>query len=207
MSWKSQRIRDAVKNDGFMKVTAERGAMTRRALEFFAEAIKHGIDGSPFLKQYLGPEVLLVPIPRSAPLKDQMALWVPRRICEEFVKVGLGGAVLPLLRRTEAVQKAAFARPGERPTPATHSRSIAVDRVQDLTTLRFTRITLVDDFVTRGATFLGMQPVLARAFPKHQIRCFALVRTESFKPITGILHPVEGTLSVDDWGKPSCTVP
>jgi len=38
------------------------------------------------------------------------------------------------------------------------------------------RITLIDDVITRDSTMVGMYGRLAEAFPDSEIRCFALVR-------------------------------
>jgi hypothetical protein len=40
-------------------------------------------------------------------------------------------------------------------------------------------MTLVDDVITRGSTFMGMVPRLQAAYPEVTIVCFALVRTVS----------------------------
>jgi hypothetical protein len=206
-SRRSQRIRDAVKSDGFILLRTGSGQIEqRRAINYYVQTIARRISEFPFLQNYLGPGVILVPVPRSSPMREKAALWPARRICEELVNAGLGSAVVPMLERVDAVQKSAFAGPGMRPKPDAHRRSTRVDSEQDLETQKAENITLVDDFVTRGSTFLGMQPLVAYAFPLHTVRCFALIRTESYNPISEVLHPVEGTLSEDIFGNPSCTV-
>ena len=56
-------------------------------------------------------------------------------------------------------------------------------------------ITLVDDVVTRGSSFVGLMPHLEDAFPGIAIRCFAPVRTISGGEIDRILDPVEGMIT------------
>lgn len=57
-------------------------------------------------------------------------------------------------------------------------------------------ITVVDDVVTKGATLLGAASLLAGAFPRAEIRAFALVRTQGYvKDIERILDPVVGRIS------------
>jgi hypothetical protein len=137
VSVRSRQIRDRVKGDhsGDIEQIAARIAT----------------DGNP-CAPILGPEVVLVPAPRSAPLVAG-ALWPARRVAEELVKQGLGQAVLPLLSRAVAVPKSAFAPPGERPTPQRHLESFAFQPQL----VNPDQITVVDDFITKGATFLPLR--------------------------------------------------
>jgi hypothetical protein len=48
---------------------------------------KDALDSFPFLKNYLGPDEVLVPAPRSSPIKAG-ALWPALRICEALVAAG-----------------------------------------------------------------------------------------------------------------------
>jgi adenine/guanine phosphoribosyltransferase-like PRPP-binding protein len=57
------------------------------------------------------------------------------------------------------------------------------------------RITLVDDVITRGSTFVGIFPRLQAAYPEVTIVCFALVRTVSTGEVEMILAPTEGTIT------------
>ncbi|HKI17348.1 MAG TPA: hypothetical protein VKA15_05690 [Isosphaeraceae bacterium] len=58
-------------------------------------------------------------------------------------------------------------------------------------------ITLIDDVITRGSSFVGLVPRPQEAFPGIEIRCFALVRTMSAGEVDRILDPVEGTITYD----------
>jgi Transposase DDE domain len=60
-----------------------------------------------------------------------------------------------------------------------------------------TAVTLVDDVVTRGATFVGLLPHLEAAFPGGPIHCFALVRTMSYGEISQIRDAVEGVVTFE----------
>jgi predicted amidophosphoribosyltransferase len=151
----------------------------------------------PFLEECLGSEFALVPIPRSAPLKNKDALWPSRRICEALVAAGLGAEVLPLLNRRAAVQKAATAGKGMRPDPEHHYESTIIDN--NVPSLLKKPITLVDDVITRGSSFVGMFRRVAEAFPNRKISCFALVRTES--EITTIKSPVQGKIILHPSGR------
>jgi adenine/guanine phosphoribosyltransferase-like PRPP-binding protein len=64
-----------------------------------------------------------------------------------------------------------------------------------------TRIVLVDDFVTRGATLVGACSRVAEAFPGAEIRAFAAVRTMTGSEITELVQPVAGEIRLEDNGE------
>ena len=103
------------------------------------------------------------------------------------------GSVLPFLKRTKPTTKSATAGVGQRPAPEAHYESIEVDHQGILTAA--TSITIVDDVITRGSTFLAMYQRLAEAFPQAEIRCFAGVRTMSGVEVDQIMSPVEGVIT------------
>jgi hypothetical protein len=131
-------VRDGVKYD------------TPHVIRRIAERLQQDLRRSG-LEEHFRDDVVLVPVPRRAPLKYKAARWPARRICEELVKTGLGREVLPCLERSRAVPKSAYARPGERPDPEIHYESMRISA----TAFRPEKITVVDDFVTRGATLLA----------------------------------------------------
>lgn len=144
---------------------------------------------------FLAPDVVLVPTPRRAPLASKDALWPGRLLAEALVRGGLGARVLPCLTRTEAVPKSAFAAPGERPMPERHYATMRVER--ELLEVP-KRITLVDDFVTKGATLIAAASRVKEAFPAADVRVFALVRTMGLIPdIEAIGAPCVGRITFD----------
>ena len=153
--------------------------------------IAERLEEFPFLKNCFDSETVLVPIPRSSPLSDRNALWPGRRICEELLSQGLARDFVPALERTTAVTKAATAAKGRRPTPSEHFDSVRVAKQ-----LQFVpqKITLVDDVITQGSTFIGLYPRMREAFPKSEIHCFALVRSMRGTNIDTILAPVLGAI-------------
>ena len=187
----SRRVTYAIKQDRFLAELST----TQTVIAFLAERIKARLAEYPFLQNYLGPGVLLVPAPRSSPLAPG-ALWPAWRICEALISQGLGASVDACLERVQPVNKAAFAKPGERPGPEQHFASVKVNTQQTLSVPPVS-VTLVDDVVTRGATFVGLLPHLAAKYPQASIRCFALVRTESYKAFEDIRDCIEGTISYD----------
>ncbi len=125
----------------------------------------------------LGSDVSLIPVPRSAPLVAG-GLWPAGTLCEALVAVGLGAEVLPILTRTKSVQKSAFAAPGGRPTPRAHYETIAAEPCVPAGT----RVVVVDDFVTKGATFLASSWRVHEIMPAVEISAFAMVRTMGLVP-------------------------
>lgn len=159
--------------------------------ERFEETFRAGrFDG------FLGPDALLVPVPRSAPFKTKDAAWPARQICEVLAVHRLCAGVEPLLERHTTVQKSAlFRRGAERPSPERHAETI---RCVELLVAPPARITLVDDVVTRGSTFLGCAIVLAARFPSTEVRALAVVRTMSKQEISSMLDPVEGRIRFEN---------
>lgn len=178
ISKRSRQVRDAVKT--------ARSDVLDRCVEKIRE-----LGG---LEPFLGPGVVLVPAPRSAPIRDPGTLWPADRICTRFVAAGLGREVLPCLSRTTAVPKSAFAGTGQRPTATLHHETMAVQR----TLVRPERITVVDDIVTKGATLLAAVTRVADAFPEAELRAFALLRTMGLvENVDRIVDACEGTISWD----------
>jgi len=177
-SKKSRKNRDNVKQDkpGFLKTAVDR---------------LKDVLSSAGLEEFLGPQVTLVPAPRSAPLVGKDALWPGLRICEELVKCGLGKEILPCLSRTKKVAKSAFAAPGERAGVQEHLESMEVERLL----VAPVAITVVDDFVTKGATLLAAATLVKDAFPSSAVRVFALVRTMGLIPdVERTVEPCKGRI-------------
>ena len=179
---RSRRVRDQVKN--------ARGGI----IELAAQRIQERWDTLGFAG-FLGSNVLLIPAPRSSPLSNPRALWPPYRIAEALARQGLGEAVVPLLERTRAVPKSAFATPGTRPAAMDHLASIIAD--SPLALPQHSAITVVDDFITTGSTLLATASHLQAAFPDTTVRCFALVRTLSGEPVemSELATPCTGTIT------------
>lgn len=192
----SRIIRDAIKRDSYVPVRQSDDQIRQvRAIERAAEAVKRLTGEHPFLARTFGADVVLIPMPRSAPFRDKSTLWPPMSICKALKARGLAGEILPILERVQPVQKSAYAGRGQRPNPEDHYRSTAVTGLAELPMFSAKKVTIVDDFITRGSTFIGVYPHITEAFPGWTIQCFALVRTQSFISIDQILDPVEGTIT------------
>ena len=167
------------------------------AIDAVANILVREAQSQAFLKKYFGSDVTLIPIPRSAPLAAKDALWPTHRICRALVACKFGGDIAPVLERHRPVQKSSLAKPGMRPGPQEHYDSTGISQGNVILSGR--RITLVDDVITRGASFVGMMPHLQRAFPGYEINCFALVRTQSYDAVDQIVAAVEGVITYDGW--------
>lgn len=174
---RSRTLRDQVKQD--------RGGVIALA----AKRIQERWDELEF-GDFLGTDTVLVPAPRSAPLKSNDALWPARRICEELSRLLLGIEIFPCLERTEAVPKSAFAAKGERTKAERHFETLRVN--EKFLVSRYGHITVVDDFVTTGSMLLACASRLDQAYPDCKIVGFSLVRRvddvkELLNPCTGLI--------------------
>jgi hypothetical protein len=140
------------------------------------------------IPDFFGPDVVLIPIPGSSPLVKG-ALWVPERLADAMVAQGLGQISWRGLKRISAVRKSATAPAGERPTVQDHYDSFAVEQ----NIVPPDRIVLVDDVVTKGRTLLAAATKVREAFPRAEVRAFALVRTMGLIPdIDQLIDPCVG---------------
>ena len=180
-SVRSRRARDVVKGGN------------RPALEDLATRIAAEVANG-FCQDWLSEGATLVPVPRSAPLKDKDSLWVPKRICEALLAQGIGAGISECLVRTTAVKKSAFQAPGERVSVQDHYDSFDVESslIEPGPT-----IVLVDDFITRGRTFAAACSRIDDAFAARDVRAFAAVRTVGFGEVDELIYPFEGHITFD----------
>jgi hypothetical protein len=164
---------------------------------------------APDLADLLAGDVLLVPAPGHAPLPPQEpnAQWIARRICGELCEAGFARGWEPLLERVVAVPQSSTASQERRPRTdlKTHYDSLRVDRrLGDPPA----RITLVDDFITKGNTLLAGASRLKEAYPDAAVRGFALVRTQYESGHEGggknvfraIVDPISSTVTRSRYG-------
>jgi hypothetical protein len=142
------------------------------------EAIRHDALAGLF-----GKEVILVPVPGSAPAPG--AAWAAERLAVALREIGLGNCVWQIVQRRFAVRKSATALNTDRPTVQQHYESFSIAR----SAISPERIVLVDDVITKGRTILAAAARLHEAFPNADIRAFALVRTMGFLP--GVANPLQ----------------
>ncbi len=136
-----------------------------------AQYISKHLNNLPFT-DVLGPDVSLVPMPRSTP-RVRGGCWPASCLADAFVLHKLGKEVLPLLERAVPVQNSATAAPGTRPSVRTHFDSLKVVRP-----LRLPQsITIIDDVIALGATMLGAMSKVSSALPRVSAVGFALFWT------------------------------
>jgi len=182
---RSHRVMLAIKTDGIMG--------RWNVIEYSASQIRQSLESHRFLQEALSPTAILVPMPRSAPLRGQHSLWPALRICEALLAEGMGQSIRRVLVRDTAVRKAATAGPGERPNPTDHHDSILVRPALDAGGIQ--DLTVVDDVITRGSSFIGVTPRLQAAFPYATLRYFALLRPSDEDPFETTIDPVSGQIT------------
>ena len=182
MSRKSRDVCYSMKND------------TNSAIAQLVERLHTDFDGTD-LKDVLGPDVTLVPAPRSAPLVDG-ALWPARRIADELVKRNLRSEVLPIVKRSTAVPKSSHAPAGARATVEQHIESLSLDNLL----ANPKRVTIIDDVVTKGRMLLAAGTLLEKRFPDAQLGAFALIRTMGLQPeVERIVEICIGHIRKNHW--------
>lgn len=184
VSKNSRIVRDAIK---YVRPEGLRQVVDRLKKEFPATP----------LEEVLGPDVTLVPAPRSTPLV-RGALWPAMRLADALVACGLGREVVPLVVRTNPVQKSAYAAAGARPTPLEHLDSLAIEPLL----VNPSRITVVDDVLTKGATLLAVTSTVKTHVPDADVRAFAMLRTMGLQPdVEAIVAPCVGTITLTTAGE------
>lgn len=185
----SRLVRSEIKNDS----STHWRKPPENTIGYTARRIREEYENLPFLSAYIGSGSVLVPMPRSTP-RTPGALWPALRICESLLAQGLARAVVPCLERLSASTKSATAAAGKRWGPGEHYETFSVtEQVEPF--MAPATITLVDDFVTSGSTFLAAAARLHEALPKTELLCFALCRTVGHEELTTMLDPVEGTIT------------
>jgi hypothetical protein len=164
-------------------------------LRRIAERLKDAFPSSG-LHGVLGPDVALVPTPRSAPLLKG-GVWPAQRISDALVHQGFGREVMPLLSRVTPVPKSAYASTGNRPTPLDHLESLELE----LALGNPTTVTVVDDIITKGATLLAAASLIKAHYPDADVRVFGILRTLGLRPdVDDIVAPVVGTITLTAHG-------
>lgn len=154
------------------------------------------IDNQEDLEPFLNPEVTLVPVPRSSPIKAD-ALWPSFEICKLLASLNLGTISTCLIRK-EAIRKSSLGySSNDRPSIAEQYASMSVKN-----DVPSKYITLVDDVLTMGRTSLAGASLLSEKFSNAEVKVFALIRTNGFEAdINSILDVKIGTIKYYASGK------
>ncbi|WP_024772914.1 hypothetical protein [Aquimarina macrocephali] len=153
------------------------------------------IKGIPELMTYFEGNPILVPVPRSSPIKEG-ALWPTKVITDELVKLGLGSGVSTCLKRIKSVPKSSFQTGADnRPSVLNHYESLQAD----FEFLDSNTMILVDDVLTLGRTTMACASRLSEAFPNAEIKVFALMRTRGFEDVNKLVEPRFGTMTFNKY--------
>jgi predicted amidophosphoribosyltransferase len=173
-----------------LKTNALVGHPPQTMAGLIAQRLADRLDELPF-KAWLNGTAVAIPVPKST-LARPGSLWVPYHLCEALREAGLVADVAVLLERIQAVPKAATSLPQNRATVEVHYRSLGVRPSLAIPS----RILLVDDIITRGATLYASALRLVEAFPTSQIQAFAAMRTISDEALfKGISDPCRGNIT------------
>lgn len=174
------------------------GAIKAGKIELLESAIPHlKSERAAVLQPFLGADVTLVPVPRSAPLHEG-ALWPAKVICDVLHANGLGAEVQAYLSRIVAIPKSSSSPAAERPLVGEHVASIRAEKPFFMPD----KITLVDDVLTMGRTTFACAELMRQVCPDAEIRIFAMIRTQGLVgDITAIVDPAVGTITGFPSGK------
>ena len=145
--------------------------MKINAVTVLTSEIKNNLEKLPFAN-FFKVNPVLVPTPNSSLTKAD-TLWVPQRLATALVNNGLGKKVSSCLQREKPLRT--FHTNADRPKAHEHYNSMSVQKELS----EPDEILLIDDFITKGATFIGAANKLADAYPTANIRAFAGIKTIS----------------------------
>ena len=146
----------------------------------YAVRVHQQAERSPQLAGFFRDTDVLVPVPRSS--TKACGTWVAADLARALVHEGLGTMAWPGLHRVCAVRKSSTAARGARPTVSCHFESFLMERPS----IDPESVVLIDDVITKGRTLLAAAARVREAFPRTQIRAFALLRTMGMT--TGVEH-------------------
>ncbi len=162
--------------------------------EYIAQGIKNNLERLPFA-HFFNTDPILIPTPNSS-LTKANTLWVPQRLATALVNNGLGKKVSSCLERIKPLRKSHTSSSANRPKAQEHYDTMVVQKELS----EPDEILLIDDFITRGSTFIGAANRLIDAFPNANIRAFAGIKTISrpedfrkiYDPCIGTIHLING---------------
>lgn len=174
----------AVKQDSTLVVGSPGRAV--RIIPFLVQHLHTNLERTP-LRELFADRPVLVPAPRSSLVKPG-SLYPTKLICQQMIERGLGSVTSDLLERVDAVPKAAFQKPADRPTVIQHYNSMGVRPELDAPSA----ILVVDDVVTSGGMLLACVSKLQDAYPNAAIAAFALIRTMSGAELEAVVDACVG---------------
>lgn len=141
--------------------------------------------------EFLNPDRVLIPIPRSSLLTPEM-LWPSKEIADVLIAQGLGKSVYPCIKRNIPIRKSSSGYSADsRPSVQEQFDSLIVEREM----FEPEQITLIDDVLTMGRTSFACVQRVHEAYPNADIKLFCVVRTQGFiDNIEALFDPSVGTI-------------
>jgi hypothetical protein len=159
-------------------------------LKSYAATVHQEVHHGSALQEFFPKHPLLVPVPEFR-ASGNATVWVAKRLALALKETGLAAEVWTGLKRISSVERSSSAWMWERPTVQQHYQSFKVTP----STRVATTILLIDDVITKGRTLAAAAIRLQEAFPKADIRAFALIRTMGFVlDIPRLLEPCQGVI-------------
>lgn len=134
-------------------------------------------EASP-LKDFLTPDSLLIPVPRSSLIKPD-AVWPSKIIAEEMLKKRYGSLLKTSIERTQPIRKSSNQSAEDRPSVQEHIETLGITIPPELTDPK--TIILIDDVVTQGRVSVACAELLKQIYPDSEIMLFAIARTRGFE--------------------------
>jgi hypothetical protein len=159
-------------------------------LKSYAATVQQEVHHGSALQEFFPKHALLVPVPEFR-ASGNTTVWVAKRLALALKETGLAREVWTGLKRASSVARSSSAWMWERPTVLQHYQSFTVTPSSQAAGT----ILLIDDVITKGRTLAAAAIRVREAFPKAEIRAFALIRTMGFVlDLPRLLEPCQGVI-------------
>ena len=159
-------------------------------LKSYAATVHQEVHHGSAIQEFFPEHTVLVPVPEFR-ASGNTTVWAAKRLAFALKETGLAAQVWTGLKRVSSVERSSSAWMWERPTVLQHYQSFRVIPSSQAATA----ILLIDDVITKGRTLAAAAIRLQEAFPKADIRAFALIRTMGFVlDIPRLLEPCQGVI-------------
>jgi hypothetical protein len=161
-------------------------------LKSYAATVHQEVHHGSALQEFFPNPTVFVPVPEFR-ASGNNTVWVAKRLASALKETGLAADLWTGLKRVSSVERSSSSWMWERPTVLQHYQSF---RVTAPSRQAPSTLLLIDDVITKGRTLAAAAIRLQEAFPKADIRAFALIRTMGFvldiprlvEPCHGVIH-------------------
>lgn len=155
---------------------------------------------SNVIEEFLSKERVLVPVPRSTPIKTD-ALFPSLEICKVFHQSGWGHSINQLVKRNTTIRTSHLQTGADnRPSVEEHVNTLIVESIIPETG----KITLIDDVITLGRTGMACYNKLKDVFPNLDIKFVSVLKTRNITPQT-FYSSTKGSIEYYSSGKTFAT--